>query len=202
MNKSIRINKYFILVPSLLIILILSFIGGRLLASPKLETVYMDSSWAKAYGTVSDLTSESDVVAVVRVTGVNRQYTVMSGVPMTDFDAEIITPIYGAEQDDNIVIAQTGGIQGSQKYEIRDDPLMEIGSEYLIFGRKNDLGTITILGGPQGRFCYENGKINNLFVGTSQLRSANTVTNFLAPDINFVNTDISEIIEEVHNYFN
>ncbi len=205
MSKKLYKNKVFIasFIILLVFILIFIFIGIKSTSSPQLETVYLNASWAKSYSSINNLCVESDIVAIVKITGVNKQYTIMSGVPMTDFNAEVIIPIYGAEENDTIIIAQTGQVQGNQKFEIREDPLMETDNEYLIFGRKNELGTITILGGPQGRFSYTNGQINNLFVSVPELRnSSNNIVNFLEPGINFVNTDVSEIITAVENYFN
>ena len=201
MRKNLYKNKFLIssFVILLVLLLILIFNGIK----PQVETVYLNASWARSYSSINNLCSESDIVAIVKIKDVNKQYTIMSGVPMTDFNVEVIIPIYGTKENDTIVITQTGQIQGNQKFEIKEDPLMNINDEYLIFGRKNELGTITILGGPQGRFSYTNGEINNLFISVPELRnSKNNIVNFLEPGINFVNTDVSEIITEVTNYFN
>ena len=192
-------NKIFIAVLILLAALILIVLGVKFIGTSRLETVYMNTSWADFYENIEALCSESDIVAVVEITGVNGQYE--SGVLMTNYNARLITPINGPGENEKVVIVQTGGIQGNQKFEIRDDPLMEIGDTYLIFGRKNDLGTITILGGPQGRFVYENGKVTTLFDGLPKLRDVDGAVNFLAPALQFKNVDISEIIEKVKNYY-
>lgn len=180
----------------IIFLLVVGIFSVYKLNHPTYEQVFIETSWAHSYENVQELTKHSDVIAVVNVLGVDKTYEI-SGIPMTDYKVEVIIPVYGLEKSEQFLISQTGGILEKQIVEVSDDPLMDIGSEYFIFGRYNDVGTITLLGGPQGRFIHNNGKITNLF--ENSMKSAEA-TNWLMPDINFTDASSETIINEIEAY--
>ncbi len=163
------------------------------------EKVYLHASWANYYETFAELKAESDIIAVVEIKEVKNQYTV-GDIPMTNFLTVVSEPIYGVEDSEEVVVVQTGGIINNQLFQIEDDPLMTPGEKYLIFGEKNDLGTITILGGPQGRYSYSEGKITNIFtteINISNTRNATGSSNFLSPELNCINQDLNNVLDNL-----
>ena len=161
------------------------------------ENVYMHASWSEYYEDMDDLSAESDVIAVIEVKGIQKQYLV-GNIPMTNFSAVVTNPIHGVDNSEEIVIVQTGGIVDNQLIQIADDPLMKEGEQYLIFGEINDLGTITILGGPQGRYSYSNGKITNMF--TAEINQLTIESpNFLSSNLNLVNQNMEAAIAGINN---
>ena len=99
---------------------------------------------------------------------------------MTDFNAEVSYRFTVQKKMILLLLPKRGRYKEIRNLKSWEDPLMANDNEYRIFGRKNELGTITILGGPQGRFSYTNGQINNLFVSVPELRnSSNNIVNFL-----------------------
>ncbi len=129
--------------------------SGIFLQKEKKPSVqYLNASWTYAYSGLEELTKESDLIAFVRITGLDR---VKDGeVPSSYFKAEITEAVKDSDGEKEIVIYMTG-IKNEEKWiEIQDDPLVCTGEEYLIFARKNTTGTYSILGGPQGRLLYEN----------------------------------------------
>ena len=83
-------------------------------------------------------------------------------IPFTEFQVEVVKALKGADEGDAFRVLQTGISTDTMIFEIEDDPLLVIGDEYLIFGEYNNLGTVTILGGPQGRYIYEDEMISSL----------------------------------------
>ena len=124
------------------------------------EKVYMSASWIYGYADVEDLTGHSDLIALVKVNKLSQN--IEGRVPASIYDVTVMDGILGCNQDDVISVYMTGGKSGNQIFEIKSDPLMEKGQEFLIFAQKNQDGTYTILGGPQGRLVYSNGMLNSL----------------------------------------
>ncbi len=138
---------------------IASFIGLSLLMtgcssktdSEQYQKVTMFASWSYGYASIEEMAKTSDIVAIVKITGTESKPD--SGIHFTNYIADVKQLIRGNDEKE-ITIYMTGGIDEEQKviYELGDDPLMQIGDEFLIFARKNQDGTYTILSGPQGRY--------------------------------------------------
>lgn len=140
------------------------------------EKIPMSASWTYNYGSVEALSKSSDIVAVVKITGSKSEP--YGGLLFTNFDAEVKQLISGNDEK-NIKIHMTGGIDEAEKviYEIEDDPLMQTNDEFLIFARKNDDGTYTILSGPQGRFEIKDDRVYSLNESNAQVKKANVGSN-------------------------
>lgn len=173
-----KIKKYFTI--SLCLLLLTSTLFGC--TSKSNETgeytkVTMNASWSYNYRDIQELTEKSDLIAVVSIVG-GTETTDSQGPVMTLYDAKITELILGDETED-IKILMTGGIVEGQKviFEIADDPLMAKGDEYLIFARRNESGTYTVLSGSQGRFTIEDGYVYSLNISNNQVREANLHSN-------------------------
>lgn len=158
--------------------LMLLTIGGC--AGKNYDKVELSASWSYNYADVADLARNSDLIALVSIQEPEKDGSYkISSIRMTQFPAAVVERYYG-EEEQEIKIVMTGGIDESEKkiYEIADDPLMKAEEEYLIFARKNEDGTYTILGGPQGRFVLEDGKVYSLNVANEQVKKADPNASF------------------------
>ena len=126
-----------------------------------LKTEFLSASWSYGYGSITELAKESDLVALVQIEDKAQEWS-LDQIPLTDYKATIIKPIVNAKEGENILLTITGVNNINKHVEIEDDPLFEKGEEFLIFAHKNDRGTYTILGGPQGRFKYINGELYSM----------------------------------------
>lgn len=153
------------------------------------------ASWIYRYSGIEELSSDCDIIAKVKVTSRRNGPKMTSQLMSTIFTAKIEDLIYGSDEKE-IDIFMTGGIDHEQKIiqEISDDPLMNIGDEFIIFADKNEDGTYTILGGPQGRFVVDNECVYSL-------REYNSA--YSAEGINVLSTggeNLNDFIEEIKSY--
>ena len=123
---------------------------------------YSMASWAMAYPDIESLVAESELIAVVEAASQSNK--------AARTEVKVIDAVYGCENDETFEIQQTGALIDSIRQEVYDAPLLDKGKQYLIFARRNDHGTVTILGGPQGCFCYEDGEISSLMYGVARMR--------------------------------
>lgn len=129
-------------------------------AKPKTE--YMTASWVYGYSNIKELVAESDLVALIQIEGTDEEWE-LSSLPHTNYKATILNSIINKKnEENNILITMTGVSNETKHMEIEDDPLLQKGEQFIIFARKNDKNTYTILGGPQGRFKNINGKLYSM----------------------------------------
>lgn len=153
------------------------------------------ASWHYGYCGVGELSANSDVIAKVKITGSKIGPDIAPELMSTIFTAKVEELIYGSNEKE-IDIFMTGGIDHEQKriLEIHDDPLMNIGDEFMVFAQKNEDGTYTILGGPQGRFVIDNDCVYSL----TEYNSGDS-----AEGINVLSTgggNLNDFIEEIKSY--
>ncbi|MDR2571684.1 MAG: hypothetical protein LBD23_15515 [Oscillospiraceae bacterium] len=129
-------------------------------SKPIHPTMVMSAGWANFYRNIAELEKESDFIGFIEITNQLRYNEIIpDGVDATNEDAFVIpTTIFSArvidgirKEKDIIEIFMTGK---SGHTEIADDPLLSAGEVWFIFAKLNDDGTYSILGGPQGRFIY------------------------------------------------
>lgn len=164
--------------------------GGQ--AEEKLEKVVMRASWIYNYEDVQELTENSDLIAYVSINTMESYEE--NGIIKTKYYAEVLNEIYG-EKVRNIEIIMTGGIVDQTIHEVEDDPLMDAKEAFLIFARKNESGTYTILSGPQGRFVVTDNKVYSLNVADDQVARANQFSNI---SVNGVDFDL--FVSEIQSY--
>lgn len=157
---------------------IASFMGLSLLmtgcssktATDKYEKVIMHASWSYGYGSIEEMTKASDIVAIVKIKGAEN--VLDSGIHFTNYTADVKQLIRGNDEKE-ITIHMTGGVDDVTKsvYELSDDPLMQKDDEFLIFARKNQDGTYTILTGSQGRYVVKDNCVYPLNDSTVLVKS-------------------------------
>jgi hypothetical protein len=93
------------------------------------------------------------------------------GLPITTYTIAVMQVLRGdANVGGQILVNQAGGIVTLPTYptgpmltrtlEFEHDPLMQSGQEQVLFLTKAPGGNYDILGGPQGRFIVQNGKVH------------------------------------------
>jgi len=157
-------------------------------------TYRISVSWEYNHESIEEISQNSDVIALIRVISESDSYQIRS-VPLTEFEVEVITPIYGADPGEHLTIVMTGGITASGSFvELDDDPLLRPNEEFLIFARQNDDGTLTMLSGPQGRLVHEEGRLSSITPDNSMAREANQHLN-----IQIENASFEDIVNEIQN---
>lgn len=135
-------------------------------------------SWGTNYdsedGSFDKMTEESDLIALITVKGIERTYGA-EGIPFTEFNVSVDTPIYKTKKGEKFIIVMTGQETETDIIEIPSDPLMIEGDKALVFCKENTDGTYRILGGPQGRFAYADGKLTSIELLTSSISSDENV---------------------------
>ncbi len=133
------------------------------------KTVSMHASWCDYYSGIEELCKAESLDLIARVKIGDGKQEDKNGLMMTTFAANVEELIYG-NGEDIVNIIMTGGVDHDSKtiYEILDDPLMQKDDEFIIFARKNESGTYTVLGGPQGRFLIESDTVYPLYEWASQ----------------------------------
>ena len=140
------------------------------------EVSYLSASWNYNYNDIQEISTDSDLIAIVQVNKLISE-SQEEGIPYSTFEVEVIDPVYGCEKGETFPLYMTGSENAQKKIEIIDDPLLEVGQEFLIFTQKNEDGTYKILSGPQGRIEYKDGKLNSLQFVNSNVRENNTYMN-------------------------
>lgn len=140
------------------------------------EVSYLSASWNYNYNDIQEISTDSDLIAIVQVNKLISESQEV-GIPYSTFEVEVIDPVYGCEKGETFPLYMTGSENDKKKIEIIDDPLLEVGQEFLIFTKKNEDGTYKILSGPQGRLEYKDGKLNSLQFVNSNVRENNTYMN-------------------------
>lgn len=140
------------------------------------ELSLISASWSYNYADIEDIAGDSDLIALIHVNKLLSKKQ-DSGLPFSTFEVEVIEAVYGCEAGDKISIYMTGGYTGDKRIEIRDDPILEKGQEFLVFTKKNEDGTYRILSGPQGRLEYKDGKLNSLQYVNDRVKQYNAGMN-------------------------
>lgn len=152
----------------------------------------LHASWGYNYRDVEELTENSDYIAIVNVKESDSFYYEI--LPKTLYTVETTQSIYG--ETDDVQLVFTGGVFEDKTVELSDDPLMSIGDSLLVFARKNDDGTYTVLSGPQGRFVIEDDCVYSLNAVDKQLRSANRSSSNIMVD----GVPLDDFISSVEGY--
>ena len=130
------------------------------------DKVLSNTSWAYGYADLRELASACDIAALISVSSL-EEYT-LSGLLKTKYSAIVKKSFWGSIEGDEIKILMTGGSSDSQTVLSIDDPPMQVGDEFIIFTRKKNDGTYTILSGPQGRFTLDDGYVSSLEITGSR----------------------------------
>jgi hypothetical protein len=123
----------------------------------------ISGSWASYYANMEELSREADLIAygeIDRVIEVQEQ--IVGHNPKgdmihyyTNFNFKISQVLKG-DGIEEAVIHQMGA---AGKMVVPDDPMFKKGEEYVLFLHKTETGIYFVLGGPQGRFMVDGGKV-------------------------------------------
>lgn len=128
---------------------------------PQKQAQWVTGSWEKRYASLRELTADSELIAIVTVQ--ERTAGKEDALPSTLFTVKIHTLLWGAPLTDTFTVAMTGGEKDGVLIQVTDDPLMEKEEMYLLFCTENTDGTFRVLGGPQGRFRYQDGSLTPVY---------------------------------------
>ena len=124
------------------------------------SSIYVD--WAYTYGNLTEIRNAADRVVDGVVVGSS---TSGCGVIVTHYTVKIIMTLKGDSDSFLVTVTQTGGVIGSSKQEVREDPLIQIGDQVVMFLNFDpENGMYGILGGPQGRLIVTNHLVYSLNV--------------------------------------
>jgi hypothetical protein len=140
------------------------------------EVSFISASWAYNYANIDEITEDSDLIALIHVNDLLSEEQENS-LPFSIFEVEVIEAVYGCETGDKISIYMTGGHTNQKRIEIKDDPILEKGQEFLVFTKENEDGTYRILSGPQGRLEYKEGVLNSLQFVNDRVKQYNVSMN-------------------------
>jgi hypothetical protein len=90
-----------------------------------------------------------------------------TGIEMPDvytrFNVTIKEALKGNPTSDTMMVTQYGGVYNGATFKVKDVPLMEVGDEVVLFLTYNPTAkSYVIMGGPQGRYQIQNGKLYHL----------------------------------------
>lgn len=157
---------------------------------------YLSASWVYNYSDLEEMTKDSDMIALVREDKLLETYE-ESGLPFSEYQMQVVEPILGVNQNEDIIILMTGGEMEDCIMEVEDDPLIGDGEEFLVFCKQNKDGTYRVVSGPQGRLVYDSGKLSSLNSENSNARKTNVYMN-----IQINNADAETLIEDIKGYLN
>ena len=152
MSMKLRVTVVIAVAACLLSVILLSaFDGGEN------EVWRAEVSWAEFFETMEELCAEADLIAVGTVQEIEGVTEITTGQApwgpvgyyLTDFVFSVEQVLKGPGNATEATICQTGA---SGQWEIRNDPLLRVGDEYVVFLGELKGGGYNILGGPQGRF--------------------------------------------------
>lgn len=132
--------------------------------------VSASASWVKKYESIAELASDVPLVVVGQVTGLSKLSPTppsrpADGLVFSDFDVIVEQVLKGDRRErEVVVIHQTGGTYGDgTRMALDDDPLLEVGTRYLLFLKRDPAsGTYFVAGGPQGRLVADGDRVTSL----------------------------------------
>jgi hypothetical protein len=147
--------------------------------------------WAIYYQNLAELYRGADLIAygeidrIIEVQAQTISHTDRGDIIHynTDFDFNIIQVLKGDETEE-AVIHQLGA---AGKMTVMDDPLFEPGEAYILFLRKTESGICVVLGGPQGRFKVNDGKVYSM-------DNAYTDKIIISPELSYNGVDLNNFI--------
>jgi len=134
-------------------------------------SVTMHASWVGMFGSLEEGASKATLVVRGRVLGAPPPVaeTMSDGAGrelvkyvLTFHRIHIEEVLAGSLSEDEIVVAQTGGLHRGVLVEVDDDPLFDLGQEYIFFLMPGGTGVYTTLGGPVGRLVVNGGRVSSL----------------------------------------
>lgn len=135
--------------------------------------IYGSADYPRKYKSIRDLATSNEVDVIVHGTITAAQpylKTTLDGhsqLLSTNYSLKVISLLKGEVSADTIYVHQTGGTLGNLTLILREDPLMNVGDELILFlhhfkSMENDPNDYYVEGGPQGRFIVHRYKVYGL----------------------------------------
>ena len=126
------------------------------------------ASWPIRYATIAEITKDADLIVVASVNNIVGTREMGPELITTQFELTIDDVIKGSSSSGSkIIIQQTGGTVGEKSIRVSDDPLLQNDIKYILFLREFEPQKYVIVGGPQGRFIIQNGRVYSMIVVVS-----------------------------------
>lgn len=122
-----------------------------------------EASWAIKYSDIQAMSRGVDIILIGEILEAVLRPGDLFG--MTDFDLKVSQVIKPSDfQNSTVRVTQTGGYNLRGEYfEIRDDPLMQVGDKVILFLEKIEgVPGLFKYPGPWGRFLIKDGKVYSL----------------------------------------
>jgi hypothetical protein len=110
----------------------------------------------------SDLYKQADVV--VKCKGINKtvECSPRENTFAPNIESKITLDVYKTYKGTSvgkITVVQRGGVYNGLQYELHGDVALDIGQTMILYLNKHEDGTYSIVGGPQGMYLVNDGKI-------------------------------------------
>ncbi|WP_427337756.1 hypothetical protein [Caloranaerobacter sp. DY30410] len=105
----------------------------------------------------------SDIIVKGEIAEKIKEYMIgeHKDIPLTDY-VFVVTKYYKIPKDmikaKELIVTQ----DGNEKMIIDNHPLMQKGKKYILFLRKSKNGKLVMVGGVNGKYCINNGKVYNM----------------------------------------
>ncbi len=140
------------------------------------QTKYYNSQVTKRYGSLKDMINDATLVAKVKIKD-DGSSNKSGKYVYTTYQAKVEDGLKNADAS-TIKIKMRGGVDGSTRYIVKDDPLMKKGEEYLVFATKNNDGTYTTLSDAFGRMQIKNDLVTSLNVANNEVEKTSQATDY------------------------
>lgn len=143
-----------------MVCLLLIVVSCKQSAKEPYFTVGAQASWAKYYASLSELTPDSELIAVGVIDQVIRTFEEAKNLYATTFSFRIEQVLKG-EEIDKVNLLQTGASEKPWTI-ITDDPLFQKGERYLLFLDHPSPDIYVTLSGPFGRYQIMDNKVYSM----------------------------------------
>lgn len=119
------------------------------------ETINMDATFPQY--TEEELIKEADIIVFGKVVGHIKDYTMYGDIPFSDYNLKANKYIKAPRGFDmkELIVTQDGNSQ----LVFSNHPLMKANKPYMLFLKQSDDGKLIMVGGPNGKFNINNGKV-------------------------------------------
>lgn len=145
-------------------------------AHPGTTTRVVDASWAEGYPTLQQMTAHSVAVDKIVITHIvkrgifSQSSSTSSAIPYTDFAGNVLATAKGPTKR-TITIRQTGGTdRDGNLVAVKDDPLLVVGAQAVVFLKSAGPNLFYILGGPAGRLNIDTAGVVHALPGGSMIQ--------------------------------
>jgi hypothetical protein len=147
-------------------------------------TVPLHASWAQWYRDTQSLKRAADVIAVgtFKDNGMTTESQKEPGIIVSDFTFTVATIVADPGhrvQGATLAVRQTGGVVGTTRYVLEDDPLFQPNERAILFLHEYAPGHYYVVGGPSGRFAVQGGIVRPIAQDGIKVAASTTEIDFV-----------------------